>query len=288
MIEIPHLEWHAAHACNFTCESCAHFSNHHINEIIPLKTLEKWYMPWVKRIIPERMAILGGEPLLNKEIIDIIYMTREMWSKKNYYFELVTNGWLLHKYPNLPKVLEETNCVLMISVHGKSEEYTKKLDEIKNILSAWKNNYNIDVRFSNMGNTIGSFPFHWNRIYKGFGDRLEPYEDNNYKKSWDNCATGQECFQLFNEKLFKCSMLAYLPTLKNKYNISSKWDKYLNYKPLEPSCSDQDIIDFFNRKAEVYCGMCPSNPEIFEKADPLIPIKFYKNKKLFEEINFTY
>lgn len=40
MIVVPHLEWHISHSCNF----------------------------WNKRISPQRMVILGGEPLL-KEII---------------------------------------------------------------------------------------------------------------------------------------------------------------------------------------------------------------------------
>lgn len=281
MIDIPHLEWHAAHACNFTCESCAHFSNHGINEIIPLKTLEKWYTPWVKRIIPSRMAILGGEPLLNKDIIEIIYMTREMWSKENKYFELVTNGWLLHKYPDLPKALEETNCVLSISIHGTTKKYNEKIDEINVLLNSWKEKYSVTINPMPMSNN-------WIKSYKGFGNYIEPFEDNNYQKSWDNCPTGQECFQLLNEKIYKCCNLAYLPMVKEKYNLSSKWDKYLSYNPLNKNCSDQDIVNFFNKKAETFCSMCPTKSEIFEKKDPLIPIKFYKNKRFFYDNSINY
>lgn len=281
MISIPHLEWHAAHACNFTCESCSHFSNHGISDVIPIKTLERWYSMWNKRIVPKRMAILGGEPLLNKDIVDIIYMTREMWNEKNEYFELVTNGWLLHKYPELPKALEDTNCVLSISIHGTTDAYNKKILEIKKTLKAWSNKFNFKINPMHMSNK-------WFKTYKGFGDNIQPFEDNNYEKSWDNCHAGQECFQLLNENIYKCCNLAYLSLVKQKYNISSKWNSYLNYKPLDSSCSDKEIVEFFNKKAEIYCAMCPSNPELFEKQNPLIPITFYKKSNFFIENNSTY
>lgn len=272
MITVPALEWHASHACNFTCESCSHFSNHNINENVSLKTLEKWYSLWNKRIVPLKMAVLGGEPLLNKEILDIIYMTREMWSKENQYFELVTNGFLLHKYPELPKVLEDTNCVLSVSIHGTSEKYNNKFEKIDQLILDWKQKYNFKVNPYYMSNS-------WVQVYKNYGDYLEPFEDNNFQRSWDYCPTGQQCFQLLDGKIYKCSMLAYLPKVKEKYSLSSKWDKYLSYLPLDSNCSDNEILEFFNRKAEQYCSMCPAYPVTFEKNDPLLPNSYYKNKK---------
>lgn len=275
-IIVPHLEWHAAHACNFTCESCSHFSNHGINKIVSLDTLKHWYSLWNNRIVPKSMAILGGEPLLNKQIVDIIYMTKDMWGKENEYFELVTNGFLLHKYPELPKALEETNCVLSISIHGNSKKYSETINNINVLLTEWTNKFKIKIKPMQVSTT-------WIKTYNGFGNNMTPYEDNDYKKSWDNCPTGQQCFQLLDEKIYKCSMLAYLPLVKQKYNLSDKWNRYLKYKPLSSDCSDQDILNFFNKKEEVFCSMCPSDPKLFVKKDPLLPITFYKKLTITNE-----
>jgi organic radical activating enzyme len=64
MIIIPHLEWHIAHSCNLTCESCIHFTNHNHTEIVSIEKLKEWYSLWNKKISPKRMVLLGGEPPL--------------------------------------------------------------------------------------------------------------------------------------------------------------------------------------------------------------------------------
>ena len=113
MIQVPHLEWHITHNCNLSCEGCMHFTNHGHSSNISVDDLIKWYSLWNKRISPKSMAILGGEPLLHKNLIDIIYLTKESWKQpENSYFEIVSNGLLLdkEKHKNLPKALKDTNC----------------------------------------------------------------------------------------------------------------------------------------------------------------------------------
>lgn len=272
MIPVPALEWHATHSCNFSCEGCGHFNNYGYKEDISIDRIEEWFSLWHKRIAPRKLAVLGGEPLLNKDIIGIIELGRDMWNKEyGTYYEIVTNGFLLHKFPELPKVLEKTNCVLKISVHGKSEKYNKKFDTIKELVSEWKKEYDFDV--------VYELQDPWARPYLGQGEDMLPYEDNNPEESWNHCITGQDCFNLVDGNIYKCSLLAYLPIMKKIFpNLSSKWDLYLSYKPLTPVATDQDIKEFFDRKAEKYCGMCSATWNFFEKRDPLIPIKFYKNK----------
>jgi organic radical activating enzyme len=282
MIEVPHLEWHVTHNCNLSCESCCHFTNHGHDWFIDIDTLAKWYSYWNKRISPRRMAILGGEPLLHKNIVDIVYLTREMWNQpKDFYFEIVTNGILIdkEKHKNLPKALVDTDCTLSVSIHSTknvSLEYSNKLKKSLNIIKEWRDRYNIKINLDDSFND-------WNRTYKNFGINSEPFEDNTPEQSWENCPTGQECFQLYNGNIYKCAPLAYLPLLKEKYGplLSGKWDPYLKYIPLTPNCSDDDIIEFYNRKCESVCGMCPKNIINFKKNDPLLPVSYYeKNCKI--------
>ena len=70
------------HSCNFTCQGCGHYTNDGYKEDITIDTLKEWYLLWNKRIRPRELSILGGEPLLNPRIVEIIYMTKEYWNIK--------------------------------------------------------------------------------------------------------------------------------------------------------------------------------------------------------------
>lgn len=291
MIQIPHLEWHVTHNCNLTCQGCMHFTNHGHDWFVSIGELKKWYSLWNKRISPRSMAILGGEPLLHKNLIEIIYLTREMWTQpKNSYFEIVTNGLLLdrNKHKNLPEALVNTNCVLSISIHStpKNTKYVDKLNKSFEILNEWKKDYDIKIIINDMYNE-------WFTAYKGYGINFEPFDHKDPEQSWKYCRSGQKCFQLYKENIYKCCMTAYLQLQKEKYGdlLSKKWDPYLKYIPLSPKCTDSEIIEFFDRKAEPICGMCTKYPEVFptefKKNDPLIPVSFYE-KTNKNKLNYFY
>lgn len=273
MISVPALEWPAAHSCNFTCEACGSFANYGRKELMSIDQLEQWFLLWNKRISPKRMAVLGGEPFLNKDILGIIELGRKIWHwDSNTYYEIVTNGFLVDKFPELPKVLEKNNCTLNISVHGNSEKYTKKLNKIKHTVSEWQKEYKFSVKFE-------QYP-QWSRGYLGYGEQAIPYEHGDPDSSWKHCPAGQNSFSLMYGNIYKCAPLAYLPYMKEQFpNLSNKWDYYLSYRPLTPECSDNDIIEFYSKGSESYCGMCPSQPQYFEKKDPLIPIRFYQQRQ---------
>lgn len=265
MIEIPHLEWHVTHSCNFTCEGCGHYTNDGYKENISLNTLKEWYSLWCNRIKPKEISLLGGEPLLNRELVDIIYTTKEVWNIQNtQYFELVSNALLLHKQTDLPKALKETNCVLCITIHSRDENYLRLLKKSIELVDEWVKEYGI-VYFTHDATD------NWLKAYKGYGKTIQPYEDNDYETSWNNCPTGQENFQLLDGKIYKCAPLAYLPLQKKKYKdeLSKKWDPYLKYIPLTSDATDDEIIEFFSRCQESVCGMCPNKPQTFQKKSPL-------------------
>ena len=76
MIEIPNLEFHAAHACNLYCAQCSHYSNFHAGGIVSVDEARANFDAWQGRLAPKQIAILGGEPTLNPELLQIIELAR--------------------------------------------------------------------------------------------------------------------------------------------------------------------------------------------------------------------
>jgi organic radical activating enzyme len=204
-------------------------------------------------------SLLGGEPTLNPQLTEIVKLSREKWPRSH--LRIATNGFFLHRHKDLPHVLRsDSNSHIEISIHHSSPEYINKIKSNLYLLKEWNEKYGIKVEV-----TLSYKK--WTKRYKGFGDEMQPFEDNYPRKSWEKCP-GRDCFQLFDGKIWKCAPLAYLKLQDAKYTLSPKWKKYLEYVPLQPDCEIEDIDNFFKREDESYCSMCASKPEQFSPSLP--------------------
>lgn len=271
------LDIHITHNCNLTCESCSDFTNHGHSRMLSLEEARDWMSLWNKRIVPKQFLILGGEPTLHKDLEKFLDLSREMWPKSK--LMLVTNAFFLHLHQDLWKSLKSNDVHLSISIHDNSEEYISKIKDNLLLVSKWKKNYGISVSHSKEYEN-------WKVIYKGYGSNILPFEDNDPKSSWDNCFMDGKCFQLHEGKIWKCAPLAYLPLQKERYGekLSSKWDPYLKYRPLESTCSDKEINEFFNKKEESFCGMCPSKQIIKDKVEKSPLMSVMETEKYFSTL----
>ena len=264
-----HLEINITYACNYTCESCGHFSNHGHNKVISLEEGKQWMTNWNKKINPKLFVIMGGEPTLHKDLVSYVYLVRELWPDTK--IEIISNGSFLHQHPELPKAMIDTGTSLQVSLHDDSEEYKRRSAIKIKTIKEWKTQYpKLKLQLSPVYD-------YWLQIYNGYGDSMIPYEDNNPEKSWENCFCKQGSFKLHEGNIYKCALLAYLPMQAEKYNLSEKWDHYLTYKPLTPDATEDEIVEFFNRKSESYCGMCSASPhKMFKKQSPLLPVSYWE------------
>ena len=105
LVPLKNLELHVSHACNLACESCSHYSNHNLKGNLTLEEATEWMNLWNNRVAPQTFSLLGGEPTINPQLPEIIQLTRAKW--KDSKILLVTNGFFLHRHPDLPKVLKE-------------------------------------------------------------------------------------------------------------------------------------------------------------------------------------
>jgi hypothetical protein len=248
------LEIHIAHGCNLTCESCSHYSNQGHTGLLSVEEGEEWMVRWSHRLRPHVFSLLGGEPTIHPRLCDWVLAVRKHWPQAH--LRLLTNGFLLHRHPELPIVLKKTNGNLYVSIHHDSPEYREKFSPIRELIESWRQKHGIPVTYHESYKN-------WTRRYHGHGAAMEPYEDNRPRDSWEICPA-KYCKQLYQEALWKCPPLTYLRLQDAKYHLSEKWRPYLAYEPLRPDCSDVELDAFLAKQDEPHCSMCAAHPRRME------------------------
>lgn len=260
MNSIRNLEIHLAHSCNLSCESCSHYSNQGHKGTLALEEADHWMGLWSRRLNPHTFSLLGGEPSIHPDLPGFVTLARQHWPAAH--LRLVTNGFFLHRHPELPLVLQrDPDACIYLSIHHDAPEYQAKLNPIFEMLKGWVRDYGIRVE------AYMSFK-HWTRRYHGIGSTMTPFQDGQPRQSWEHCPA-RYCPNLFEGKIWKCAPLAYLNLQDAKYHLSDAWKPYLQYQPLDSGCSDEQLTEFFSREEESSCGMCPANPERFKLPMPV-------------------
>jgi MoaA/NifB/PqqE/SkfB family radical SAM enzyme len=254
------LELHVTHACNLTCESCSHYSNHGHRGSLELAQAKIWMSAWSERIAVKEFNLLGGEPTMHPHLSEFVVLVRKHWPAAH--IRIITNGFFLHRHPDLPSTLAaDGNASLALSIHHNEPAYVERLRPIFDLLAIWQRDHGtvVETRQAHYG---------WTRRYLGFGAAMLPFEDGRPRQGWEICPA-KYCMQLHDGKLWKCPPLAYLGLQKAKYNLSPKWDPYLRYRPLDKTCTDRELDDFLALEDEPACSMCSAEIRHFPLPSPL-------------------
>jgi len=231
-----------AYGCNRSCSNCTHFSNFGLSGMLTVEQADREMGLWSPRLEVDTFVLYGGEPTINQDLLKIIDVAAKHFPR----VQLSTNGLLLHKIDGLPEMLKKTNTSIYVSRYSDVD-----FRPILLLLLQWRNQ-GIQI-------TLGTY--HWTLRYHGQGEHIEPYDDGDPEKSWQSCSS-KWCFQLHDGKLWKCPHAAYLPLVKRKFpSLSPAWQPLLDYSPLLPSASDEEVREFVDRKVEKICGLCPAVPE---------------------------
>ena len=198
MIPCYMMDVHVANRCNLNCDGCNHWSNYGFKEIFSAKTLYNWAEPWSKIIKPERINLLGGEPLLNKECNKIVEQYRSLFPDST--IKLFTNGFTLSKHPWLPDTLRKNDCILVITLHSDEKTYLKKFKNELQCLNNWGNStvkmktwFRTVFDYEGIEVEIRDMRGHWYKTYTGNGYTAKPYKDEKPRESWENCVSKHSC-----------------------------------------------------------------------------------------------
>jgi organic radical activating enzyme len=108
-IHAPKAEYNVVSHCNYGCRECSHFSPHMRAQAADLGSFKRDLAALARVYHVGRFRLLGGEPLLHKNLLSFIRAIRESGITEK--IQIVTNGSLLHRASD-----EIFNEIDMISV----------------------------------------------------------------------------------------------------------------------------------------------------------------------------
>jgi organic radical activating enzyme len=253
-IKIQKLEYHLTNSCNLSCSGCSHYSNLIKGNTQNTEDFSQNLNSWSRYLDIDRFNFLGGEPFINKKILQFCDIARE--TLKDSEISIFTNGLLLEKI-NAKEYAENfrrNKIQIQMTYHSFDKEYKEKIKYNIGILKAWSEDYNIRVTYKDGVNN-------WTKRYIQNQDgTISPFNDNNPSKSWEVCSC-KYATTMVDDRIYKCAPIAYLSYVKEAGKLSPDFDKYLDsYKPISHKDSADKIKAFFdeNFKPEFTCGMCPA------------------------------
>ncbi|MBQ9071926.1 MAG: glycosyltransferase [Bacilli bacterium] len=236
---LSYLEIHLADHCNLNCKGCCHFSPISEKKELSADSLEKDLSKLSELISGklDRMVLLGGEPLLNKELLQILKICREYF--RNTDIQLLTNGLLLlNESLDFWNVCRENNIQINITKYPVGIDYDKIINCIKenNIKYFVYDNGNIDDK------KFDKYCFDLSKLQNA---------DNNF---YEKCVMAKDCAYLEDGKIYPCQLASNIKHF-NKYfglNIEQSENDYIDIH----SCSfEQDIYEFLSHPIE-FCKYC--------------------------------
>ena len=268
-VPVANLEMNVSYGCNLKCEYCTHLGRF-MKGIVPLDELLLWYQSWNTKIRPSNVRIMGGEPLLHPELEQIIYETREHWQDSQ--VELITNGLLLPKMrPSIFCALKEINAVVTVSRHFDDPYYNPMLQAGIDALRK----YGIEPNVTQSN-------WFWMKCYRiDERGRTIPFQSDP-EKAWKICYVKNMCTTLIDNCLYRCPQLGcYSYAVKKGFVPFDDWKVVLDYNPLTPDCTQEELAAFMHGGVCEQCSICP---EEFKYADMYEKINLFGlplTKKLF-------
>ena len=151
---LPYAEFNITNVCNLNCPDCVTYNNFAFRGHSRWSVWADIYEQWSQLLDLDRLAIVGGEPMLNPDFETWARSLRRLWPQAQ--IQILTNGTQLHKYPDLRQLLQDCKITLKISAHGHANR-SKVLFQLSKILSSnasvsydindyelqsWQNSYN--------------------------------------------------------------------------------------------------------------------------------------------------
>lgn len=216
--KLTNFEVHLTEHCNLNCQCCNHFSPLAESKFADLSSMEKDLLRLAELTHSDVdfINLLGGEPLLNPDLISFFEITRKYFPKSK--INLVSNGILLTRQDeNFWKSCQNNNITICVTKYSIDIDWRK--------IEAKANQYERKIFYWN-NNDILKHSWHF---------PLDLTGSQNMAMNFLNCEDSNSCIFLRDGKLFTCVV----PPNIHHFN------KYFN-KNLE--VTGKDYIDIYEAK----------------------------------------
>ncbi len=261
MLSVPYLEMDITSLCNLRCPGCTHYSNYKLNSTVDIETGVSWLEEWSGRVTPEEFYLLGGEPLIHKDVNAYVETVTRLWPNARRH--VVSNGLLFERNRDFFRVLAETGTKLLISIHSHRDvRYLDRLIKSLEVMKqeAERHQFQVEFRREQISRMFYTF-------YQGEGADMRPFEDGDPKRSWEVCGN-KLCKTIHQGRLWKCPPIAFLGLVAERFDLDKvdAWKPYLSYQGIGPDASDEEIMSLYREKEAPICSMCPVKLTTHENA----------------------
>lgn len=254
--EIMELQYMVAFQCNLNCKGCSHFSPLVKEPLFATPEMVRHDLTRLKKLVKNiwRICMLGGEPLLNKQLGEILYVVREIYP--NVKLSILTNGLLLKNMPDeLVTAICKTNTKIVLT------EYPKMGDLYINDIEFLKKH---KIPFSiNMG-----------KQKQVFLKRLTSQDSTDVEIKFENCVS-KRCTTMFDGKIAACYLPITISYLDKHFgtHFEQKEDVLHIY---EDEISGRDVVCFLDKPNSI-CHKCNSNHGLYywNQSQKEIPLSDY-------------
>jgi MoaA/NifB/PqqE/SkfB family radical SAM enzyme len=266
--EYLRFDVHITDHCNLNCKSCQHFSSISSKKFIDVKKYENDCKK-LAELSGGNISIdlLGGEPLLNSRIIDIMKISRFYFP--NGVINIVTNGTLLkNQTDEFWDCCQSNNITIIISVYPVNIDYAFIIDKagVHNVRIQFRG----DVKLVSKNWKELPLEYVSERWRQSF---IDVTGKQNPEKSNALCDASNFCFQLVEGKLYKCWRTAYIKYFNIYFNKDLKITED-DYIDIYKARNMDEILDKL-RKPVPFCRYC--------RMDSVRIIKWEHSKKEISE-----
>ena len=280
---LPYIEFYITNVCNLACDDCNRFNNHDFGGHYLWKDYAKMHEDWSRHVRFQKIAIMGGEPLLNPTVCDWVDGINGLWQRR---VQIMTNGTRLNKTPDLYNRLvsfrEDGDFYrgnwIGVSIHNHTDT-ERYFDEIHQFLQGSVTYYHRDdpANVDNCytwgaahafvdSNGMRVHVWDYTSFYPAAVSRNSAgrfgVSDSDPELAHQQCGFRMfKCHHFMAGKIYKCAPVALFPEFDRQHAFDiSEQDRQLMYSyPALTLDSAAQASEFFEQIDQVIpqCKFCP-------------------------------
>ena len=133
MIHLPYVEFNITNVCNLNCPDCVTYNNFAFRGHSAWQDWAETYERWSRFLRIDRLAVVGGEPMLNPDFEIWTRNLSRLWPEAR--MQILTNGTQISRWPDLRQLLIDCRATVKISAHGHNNR-AKLLAKLATVLTS--------------------------------------------------------------------------------------------------------------------------------------------------------